>query len=360
MAFTEIEHGLDWQNADFINEFVDAYNERMPSFEIGRSVGDQRASTEQIAAVDIGDAIQARSFWFSFQRKIVDQFNWSSIARVYDPDDSDIYRDVFMRWLIPVADPGEGATAPSQTSWNGFCTATADISDYGFRRAQSYDPATDDWTDLNDAMWSRDENGHGFIQVGDIIGPWIFADLQTALDNMRTRYFAAQPNIQVKAERKTVSDSGSVSYADMVTAFNAASVTEEVSTMEVQHLKNAGLFSQRLRRTRHRFGMWARGVTAGDYVIAPRTTWALGAQATDMAAFYVQIVADVFDANGDSVVEDIYNKMAEVAIGDASAWIGSLAAPNEYTGSDGYRGYVRGGNGYTIIPFDFEWVKPAP
>jgi hypothetical protein len=50
----------------------------------------------------------------------------------------------------------------------------------GWRRATSYDPAINDWTDYNDPMYE-----YGPIQAGDIRGPWIFEDLQKAFDALR-------------------------------------------------------------------------------------------------------------------------------------------------------------------------------
>ena len=50
----------------------------------------------------------------------------------------------------------------------------------GFRRATSWDYDNDDWTDYNDDMF-----GYGTAEVGDIMGPWIWVDLQKALDALR-------------------------------------------------------------------------------------------------------------------------------------------------------------------------------
>jgi hypothetical protein len=70
---------------------------------------------------------------------------------------------------------------------------------YGFRRATAWNPSSDDWTDIADPMFS-----YGFIQAGDILGPWIIVDLQNALSILKhklriTAYSFTAPRLRITA-----------------------------------------------------------------------------------------------------------------------------------------------------------------
>jgi len=143
MAFTSITGGLDWQAASFCNEFRGALSERRQAID-GAALAD-------IAA---GEDIQAVTFWKTFQ-------DWQEAN------------------LTSFVD--ENATIVGTAAVTMWTTATwrteAGIHSSGYRRATAWDTATDDWTDNTDAMFS-----YGKMQAGDIIGPWIFDDLQKGFD----------------------------------------------------------------------------------------------------------------------------------------------------------------------------------
>jgi hypothetical protein len=50
----------------------------------------------------------------------------------------------------------------------------------GFRRATAFDPEADDWTDYSDPMFS-----YGPPEANDIMGPWLWADMQAALSALK-------------------------------------------------------------------------------------------------------------------------------------------------------------------------------
>lgn len=87
--------------------------------------------------------------------------------------------------FIPVKDDYTGLVlAPYQSNDRQFFIDAGITPEgsatFGFRRATSWDPETDDWTDISDPMFS-----YGLMQKGDIIGPWIMVDLQNALSALK-------------------------------------------------------------------------------------------------------------------------------------------------------------------------------
>lgn len=183
MGFTNIEHGLDWQAASFINEFVEAYNERMPN-----KYGDHEHLLENVT---VGQDIQLASFWRALQEKVEAEWK-SSISR---RDENGLRGQINGEWVYKDNIPEsicQNEDLPNNLSdrrWNGFIKNCPDFSENGWRRATSYNPATDDWTNPDGAMWEKSGNGYGVMQVGDIIGPWVFKDLQVAIGELRYIWF---------------------------------------------------------------------------------------------------------------------------------------------------------------------------
>jgi hypothetical protein len=103
---------------------------------------------------------------------------------------------VMQRWLedncteflaadyLPTEDDGDGRYYTLHT-WR----ATAFGHTNGYRRARYYDPATNDWTNFADPMFSAAspyDGGFGVITNHDILGPWIIDDLQRGFDALST------------------------------------------------------------------------------------------------------------------------------------------------------------------------------
>jgi len=105
--------------------------------------------------------------------------------------------DLFTQdWVLGETPPSTTATVAStytSADWTIFLE-DAGMSTQGFRRATTFDRDTDDWADVDSDMWSRPENGYGLAQAGDIIGPWIFDDLQKAFSRMKYKLYR-QPSV---------------------------------------------------------------------------------------------------------------------------------------------------------------------
>ena len=137
-TFTPITVGLDWQDKDFINEFRNAQSER--SQVIGGAV-----VTNIVAGVDV----QTNTFWADIQLWLV------------------LNSDEFVDHTIDLTTTNV-VTLFTLATWRN----TAGITN-GFRRATVWNPPT------------APTYSYGRMARGDIIGPWIFEDLQDGFDALR-------------------------------------------------------------------------------------------------------------------------------------------------------------------------------
>lgn len=163
-------HTTDWANADWasldnLNDFIAALAER------GTACGEEGAPF-----VTEGDDVQGTYFWGE-----LDPFHTLTAlqGRVV------LFHDHFIQSHDLDGTPrgagyydGYAGSLPAWT-WENVCKAAGiwkDATHYGFRRVAGPDlPA--DWTDVNDPAYS-----FGYMQAGDIIGPWIMRDLQALLN----------------------------------------------------------------------------------------------------------------------------------------------------------------------------------
>ena len=148
MTFTTIVNNDDLQNLSLFNELVNAYSQRH-----------QIAGYAGQSAVEAGFDITAQPdynniFCILYMQKRVEQ-----ICTIFVDSDA-IMTDL--------------AAIPAFT-WTTLKTA-ASIPN-GFRRAVLSWPT--DWTDYNEVSYS-----YGTIQPGDIIGPWLWVDLQNCFKKM--------------------------------------------------------------------------------------------------------------------------------------------------------------------------------
>jgi len=150
-AFTTIDSSADITHVDVLNELVGGISERAQA--LGQSAW---------TLVSAGDDIQDKDFWYDLQEWI-ETYCTSFVDHTQGPDPGDF----------------EGETALPMFTLSSF-RSIAGLHSSGFRRATAWDPDTDDWTDLSDAMFS-----YGRMQAGDIIGPWIWVDLQNALTALK-------------------------------------------------------------------------------------------------------------------------------------------------------------------------------
>lgn len=162
-SWTSITAGRDWQAQSFVKQFAEAINERDDVL-YGPGGGGG------VTVPSAGDDIQAVNFWKNFQDWVDTHCN--SFVRSYDGGSklaggqSGDYDNV--------------ASAPSNyDNLEDLLQRVhgVSISPLSFRRATTWPT---NWTDIGDAAFS-----YGKITAGDIIGPWIFDDLQKALNGLR-------------------------------------------------------------------------------------------------------------------------------------------------------------------------------
>ena len=143
---------MDWAAVSFINEFDEAYSERR-----------QAKYLSPWSNTTAGTDVQAVSFWTTFQDWITTYC--TGFVQSHDADGS-----------IRAWNCYDGETAmPGWTIANLMESASGGAAGAGqkhFRRATTIPT---DWTNWTDAAYS-----YGQMQAGDIIGPWIFKDLQEA------------------------------------------------------------------------------------------------------------------------------------------------------------------------------------
>ena len=141
MAFTPITNNMDWAHVDFLNEYIYALRERQ--------FGDGAALI--VAGMDVQSASDS-AFFRRIQNATLAL--WSSFC---DNTDGDFH----------------GETG-SSTAWLWASQAamlTAAGIGSGFRRATTL--PTCDWETYG--AWNQ---SYGIIQAGDIIGPWLFKNMQ--------------------------------------------------------------------------------------------------------------------------------------------------------------------------------------
>ena len=148
-TFTALSAWTSAQDRTATNEIVLAYSERR------QCVGDSA-----VAALAPGGNVQDTAFWTAMQ-------GWVEANCIYFVDDDSFSTSTEYTNVNAIA-----------YTLSNFRTA-AEITS-GFRRATSWPT---DWTDYGDAAYS-----YGRIQSGDIIGPWIYDDLQKAFDALRWSY----------------------------------------------------------------------------------------------------------------------------------------------------------------------------
>ena len=203
VAFTSLASWEHAQDTYAAQEIILAYSERR------QCVGD--AAIDALAA---GDVKQDTTFWRGVQ-------DWIETNCVKWVDDA-------------VAIAGESSI--TMYTLATFRTEAGFETD-GFRRATEWPT---DWTNAADAAYS-----FGKITAGDIVGPWIFEDLQKAFDAMRWT-LATRPS-PINAQQKEV-DTGTIS--ELETKW-ASATWEAISTTDTTYaalISDSGVGEARRRR----------------------------------------------------------------------------------------------------------------
>jgi hypothetical protein len=163
-AFTTITTGTDLQSMSLVNQIINAYSERRQA--LGQSA---------VADIAAGTDIQAASFWNVIQDWIEDN------AASFVDDDAAI----------------AGEAAVTMLSWTEVKTRSGLTS--GWRRVEGeYWPT--DWTDYDDPEFT-----YGQMAAGDFYGPWILADLASALSMLKWTKHTTTSVSSVTSERQNKS-----------------------------------------------------------------------------------------------------------------------------------------------------------
>jgi len=291
------------RDVDLWNELVTAHNERIqlvvsrPPFVVGEPV---RFSTSNI------NAMQGR------------------VATMFDDG-----------WVKEKTLPSELVDIIETYASNEYTNFLQDagMSTNGFRRATTFYRGSDDWTDVEGAMWQRPENGYGNVQAGDIVGPWIFDDLQAAFSRMKYRRFQQNSSATyIVFDGKGETDlsryggeystgSGLVSW---LAAVGDAGDEFDASTGPSSQIRSysSGSWSSFNNRFSATFGANQCYVRWNAYValsgLSGNPAWQNG-----QVYFYLKPVEpgyDVFDANGTGLVE---GKFVNISSGTASGISGA-------------------------------------
>ena len=196
-AFTAMGTGVDWQEASSINEITLAYVERKAA--LGQWL-DWAAST----SYSLDDLrMESGKVYVCIEAHTSGTFSTDLAAGKwelhYDVTDDDLQGRVFgtgvgdsnITWpgwwtmqawcdsaCTSFVDDGEtiageaAVTMFTQAAWR----TAAGLNSSGWRRLTVYDEAK---------TWDNQVFSYGLMQTGDIIGPWIFADLQNGLGALK-------------------------------------------------------------------------------------------------------------------------------------------------------------------------------
>jgi len=186
--FTPITDGTDLQDKKIINEIILALYERRKAYDEypPPPAPDSIPSGYKSAAYyrEAGDSLQSQGLWWELQVYLSGRIGY------------------FIDDLQPIA---PGNTSFKYLDFKTLCDPShANICDpanpttrYGFRRVPYGNAWPTDWTDYGDAQykyWSEPPGTGGNVQTDDILGPWLFVDLQRALSAMKWTAFAGDWN----------------------------------------------------------------------------------------------------------------------------------------------------------------------
>ena len=166
VAFTDIdtqiasEYGL--QDVDFANELFGGFNERNHSAKdtFLENIG---VASEGVSIQEFSGFIEPEQVGFRVMQEYLETLAEDFIQTSYGASGLDgLPTTTNYTYLLDIPQFRIDASIPD-----------------GYRRAQSFDDSSDDWGTYADAMFS-----YGDIQECDIVGPWIWVDLQRALNIM--------------------------------------------------------------------------------------------------------------------------------------------------------------------------------
>jgi len=254
----------------------------------------------------------------------------------------------------------------------------------GWRAATSYDSATNDWRDFNDAMYDTTiTNTSYYAAAGEILGPWIVDDLQIALDGLRY-YVDQKVYIQPAWGRAEMTNNWVGASSDSVLTWAEAKSDAEAS-ISTNTSTGGSYFSDPYMYT---FGYVSAGYYHANFnadfsALSYKSVFTVAELAnTNMnelggkihiGAFAIMTdgSARVFDANGFGLVENQWhlldpivvtagntNDLASVALGAAIVpnWVSESLVTN--TAGIVYQGFkVEGQNDMVILEPEYSLTR---
>jgi hypothetical protein len=304
----------DWSAVATVNQFISAVNERWLAAGLSAAL--------VIPAVVAGDDVQRGELWRTLQERVAALCAYFVQSHAAN---GTAYAD----------DHYEGLAASDASTflpvWNSADAWQAaglyvDAGTYGFRRATT---APTDWTSNTDPAYSR-----GYVQWGDIIGPWIFRDLQAMLnllvwtqtlqntspgehklgvapDQLNQDWAAAKAIAEADYDACTPISGGGVGDAD-VAAYTRGYTHQDV-TYEAEMWRG---------RSQHRVDLPAHCKRTIDW-------YCLGLPIN----YVTDPPRSFFDANGDAVQNGQWHCWSSETPGTpaatetSTAWLGALARP---------------------------------
>ena len=309
MGWTTITQNVEWQPASFVNEFQGAVLER--------SLAAGGLTTSEWADISAGDNIQGAEVSTPTQDR-----GWKKMQERLETMASP---NVVLQTGFIVSHDANGASLGAGyyderavVRWTLSAWRTASGIPSGFRRATTL-PA--DWTDYNDAAFS-----YGLMQVGDIIGPWIFQDLQDGLNTLVwTDVKSPTWSREGENNEKDGSDTGAT-WAATKTATETAYDGDTSTSGAAPYAATEGVFfnpnyGARMRRAYSYLTASVPHHVERDVEFYNYAEELVGADSSD------------FNANGDTVAEDTWKLWltdspanAAVAVVSSSV-LGSLTRP---------------------------------
>jgi len=281
-AFTAVTLITDWAAQAFGTELALAVYERK------RAAGISSAGASSVSA---GDDAQAASFWADLQ---------------------DALEDLCTSYVNHTVSIHQEAAVPMFTlsSWR----AEAGLSSSGFRRATTWPT---DWTNMADPAYS-----FGQAQAGDIIGPWIFEDLQNGCSALQWTVANASPIDN--EQRLGLGDGANCSDArqDNVDVFDAAGWNVAAGSWFAYidvHQESGSIFinSFRNRCAFEATGLPTANACAIDVYVSPEAYGAVTFTDIDNLSFseghlsYRESLAEATNATRDSSVLGDYDNPVE-------------------------------------------------
>jgi hypothetical protein len=291
MAFAAVTNNTDWAKPSFINPYVQAAIDR--DAVAGASIAPALVSVGQ-------DAHQNN---ISFLRVVWQcQLAGLSYSVWYDPDPApSSYNDTDMSGFVAYASQAALHTAAGLTESGGF------------RRIPGGGSLPTDWTDYSDAAYS-----YGVVQVGDIVGPWLFADLQSLFAQMtRTGGSTSHTGNETRYEGYGTGATPAIAKAAAVADYQQTGTTGTDDPTSYSNViywgvgdYDANLFS-RGRDVNVADGPSGYEKTASVLLLTPKSR--------------TSAPAGIFDAQGEqrvggaAIAEDVYNLVFE------DTWTGTAA-----------------------------------